>query len=155
MRAGKHWKERNKKGCARLESCVAKKYAPKTPGVLAVPLRALECDMRGRHHGLRLEARALVCTAGKLSKAKQAELRGRLERDVAYNSFVAAHEWLLGPNGVADMLLALPEETGADEDEDEDEDDEDIVVADPAPGRPHGPPAPSPPPPPSAQMLMV
>ena len=30
--AGIHWKLRNKKGCARLDTCIAKKYAPRKPG---------------------------------------------------------------------------------------------------------------------------
>ena len=33
-RAGVHWTKRNKKGCARLPTCITKEYAPRKPGEL-------------------------------------------------------------------------------------------------------------------------
>ena len=45
VKAGKHWKERNKKGCARLPDCVAALYKPRGKGVRA--LRSSHIFLRG------------------------------------------------------------------------------------------------------------
>ena len=41
VRKGVHWKKRNKKGCARLPDCVARKYRPKGLGVCTALAAAL------------------------------------------------------------------------------------------------------------------
>jgi len=48
VRAGVHWTLRNKKGCARLDTCIAKKYAPRKPGEPA-PRRSSACPAPASH----------------------------------------------------------------------------------------------------------
>ena len=43
VRAGVHWTLRNKKGCARLESCIAKKYAIRKPSECLCPFPSSPC----------------------------------------------------------------------------------------------------------------
>ena len=113
MRAGKHWTERNKKGCARLDTCIAKKYAARKPGELTPRTRwHLHCSS--------FSLLTLLCTplrAGRMSKKKVAELQA---------SFAAAIAPHIEPTwaSVIAAVEAAEAEAGEDEEEDDDMDDD-------------------------------
>jgi hypothetical protein len=165
VKAGKHWKERNKKGCARLDSCIAKKYAPKKPGELRCPLGFARA---------RLDAHALIAAlfarrlAGKLSKSMQAVLHARVTRAQSMAKAFAkggdrgqcAKNPLcvrgLDHGGRPGYCTLRGWALNEDDDEEEDGEDEPSGLDEPdEPPHGRGPPPPPPPPPPAAGHLIM
>ena len=168
MKAGKHWKERNKKGCARLDTCIAKKYAPKKPGELRRPSGFARA---------RLDAHALIAAlfarrlAGKLSKPMQTMLHARVTRAQSMAKALAKGcdrgQCAKNPLCVRGLdhggrpgycTMCDPKAFALDEDEDEEEDGEDEPSGPDEPPHGRGPPPPPPPPPPAAghaNLIMV
>ena len=165
MKAGKHWKERNKKGCARLDTCIAKKYAPQKPGELRRPSGFARACLDAHALIAALFARRL---AGKLSKAMQAVLHARVTRAQSMAKAFAkggdrgqcAKNPLcvrgLDHGGRPGYCTLRGWALNEDDDEEEDGEAEPSGLDEPdEPPHGRGPPPPPPPPPPAAGHLIM
>ena len=143
MRAGKHWTERNKKGCARLDTCIAKQYAPKTPGGLPHSNLSAAPFLRTWNLLTFIAPRR----AGKLPKSKQAALHARL------GDAPLVFTWDDALRVGAGQLHQRPQRPSGQGEGEEDEDEEDAApptVAEPGPGWLDDDDDEPPPPPPAA-----
>ena len=146
MRAGKHWTERNKKGCARLDTCIAKQYAPKTPGGLPHSNLSAAPFLRTWNLLTFIAPRR----AGKLPKSKQAALHARLgDAPPVFTWADALRVGSVRDNITNDLNGHLDGEGEGEEDEDE-EDAAPPTVAEPGPGWLDDDDDEPPPPPPAA-----